>query len=434
MKFVNKIRLMVIPMLSMAITASAQKDKKHVALINGVVHVGNGKVYDPGIVAFQNDKLEMVADAKGIRLNPAVYDTVIDLQGKHVYPGLINPNNVLGIAEVELIRSTLDFYEVGQFNPHVRSLIAYNTDSKIVPTTKTNGVLYSQVTPHGDLIAGSSSVLALEGWNWEDAVVKADEGMHMNFPRESYFSWSEEEGLSLKKNKNYLEQLSALQKFFDDARAYCAQTTVAEKNIRFEAMRSLFKGTQRLYIHADMANELLSAIRFAQHNEIKQLVLVGAGEANKIAPMLVKYKIPVILNSLHSLPFSDDDDVDAVFKLPAQLSKDSILFALAVSPGGMEAMQSRNLPFIAGSAVAYGLSKEQALQAVTLNAAKIMGIADKVGSLEDGKLASLVVSEGDLLDMKSSNIVLAYIAGKPVNLRNQQTELYERYKAKYGIK
>ncbi len=411
----------------------AQKPKNHIAFINGVVHVGNGIVYETGIVAFQNDKLEMVSDMKGIRLNPSVYDTVIDLQGKHVYPALINPNNILGITEIEQIRSTLDFREVGQLNSHVRSLIAYNTDSKVVATIKTNGVLYTQVTPQGDLITGSSSIVALEGWNWEDAVLKADDGMHLVFPKEKYFDWSEETGLSLKKNKYYNEQLNSLQNFFDDARAYCLQTSISEKNIRFEAMRSLFNGTQRLYIHADQANELLASIQFSQKNKIQKIVLAGASDAHKIAPLLVKYKIPVVLGTTHNLPNNDDDDVDAIFKLPAQLLKDSVLFCLSVS-GGMEHMQSRNLPFIAGSAASYGLTKEQALQAVTLNTAKIMGIDSKLGSLETGKLASLVITEGDILDMKSSNVIMAYIAGNAIDLKNEQTELYEKYKTKYGIK
>lgn len=409
-----------------------QKPKTHIAFINGVIHVGNGTVYETGILAMQGNKLEMVMDMKGFRLNPTAYDTVIDLQGKHVYPALINTNNVLGLHDAEAIRATLDFQEVGGLNPHVRSLIAYNTDNKIVPTVKTNGVLYTQVTPRGNLIAGSSSIVSLEGWNWEDAVLKADDGIHLFFPQEKYMGWSEE-GFSLKKNKSYQEQLNNLNRFFEDARAYCAQPAIAEKNIRFEAMRGLFNGTQRLYIMADKVHEMTAAIQFGRKHGVKYIVLCGAGEADKMTGFLKREAVPVILGRLHDLPDYEHDDVDAVFKLPARLKKDSIVFCLSTT-GDMEAAQSRNLPFLAGTASAYGLSKEDALQSVTLDAARILGVDQQIGSLEAGKLASFVVSTGDLLDMRTNAVEMAYIGGNPVKLTNQQTELYERYKTKYGIK
>ncbi len=411
----------------------AQKTKTHIAFINGVVHVGNGTVYETGIVTLQGQTLEMVMDMKGLRLNPPAYDTVIDLQGQHVYPALINTNSILGLHDADAVRATLDFQEVGEFNPHVRSLIAYNTDNKITPTVKTNGVLYTQVTPRGNLIAGTSSILSLEGWNWEDAVLKADDGIHLNFPVEKYMGWDEEKGMNLKKNKNYTEQLNKLHQFFSQAQAYCLQATPNEKNIRFEAMRGVFSGTQRLYITAFKAHEMLAAIQFVKQYSIKAPVICGARDALKIAEVLKTSKIPVILSRLHDLPDLESDDIDAVFKLPAQLSKDSILFCLSAY-GDMESMQSRNLPFIAGTAAAYGLGKEAALTAITLNAARILGIDKQLGSLEAGKLASLVISQGDILDMRSSQVVMAYLNGKPVTLSNQQTELYEKYKAKYGIK
>ncbi|MDI9341525.1 MAG: amidohydrolase family protein [Sediminibacterium sp.] len=416
----------------LTIILSAQKPKSHIAFINGIIHVGNGTVYETGIMAMQGNSLEMVMDMKGLRLNPSAYDTVIDLQGKHVYPALINTNNVLGLHDAEAVRATLDFQEVGGLNPHVRSLIAYNTDNKITPTVKTNGVLYTQVTPRGNLIAGSSSIVALEGWNWEDAVLKADDGVHLFFPVERYMGWGED-GFSLKKNKAYQEQLINLNRFFEDAKFYCSQTSVTEKNIRFEAMRGVFNGTQRLYIMADKAHEMTAAIQFGRKHGIKNIVLCVAGEADKIAGLLKRESIPVILGRLHDLPEYEHDDVDAVFKVPARLKKDSIVFCLSAI-GDMEAMQSRNLPFLAGTASAYGLSKEEALQSVTLDAARILGVDKQLGSLEAGKLASFVISKGDLLDMRTNAVEVAYISGTPVKLSNQQTELYEKYKAKYGIK
>ena len=411
----------------------AQKTYTHIALINATAHIGNGKIIENSIVVINKNKLEMVSSVTGIRLNPSAYDTVIDLVGKHIYPGLINTNNILGLHDAEAVRATRDFSEVGYINPHIRTLIAYNTDNIITPTVKTNGILYTQVTPREGLISGSSSVMALEGWNWEDAVLKADDGIHLNYPKAITKKFTEEDGMSVASNKNYNAEINYLNKFFDDAQAYYLTTNATEKNIRFEAMRGVFNGTQNLYLHAEKAKDIMSVINFIKKYNIKKPVIVGGKESYKITSVLKKNNIPVMLNRVNDLPDNTDDDVDMVFKTPYLLQKDSVLFCLQLE-GDMEAAQSRNLPFNAGVAVAYGLTKEQALGSITSNAAKILGVEKEIGTLEEGKLASLVVSDGDILDMKTNNIILAYIAGKNVGLTNKQTELYLKYKVKYGIK
>jgi imidazolonepropionase-like amidohydrolase len=411
----------------------AQKNYNHIAFINATAHVGNGKVIETSIVAINKDKIEMVSDVKGIKLNPRAYDTVIDLSGKHIYPALINCNNILGLHDAEAVRATRDFAEVGHINPHIRALIAYNTDNLIVPTIKTNGVLYTQCTPRGGLISGSSSIMALEGWNWEDAVLKADDGIHLNFPRMQERRREQEGENAQPAGKRYQEEMTYLNNFFTDAKSYLLQTNPAEKNIRFEAMRQVLNGNANLYIHCDKARDIISAIDFCQKHDIKKPVIVGGKESYKVTKELKKYKVPVMLNRVHDLPDRNDESVDISYSIAGMLQRDSVLFCLQLE-GDMEAIQSRNLPFNAGTTVAYGMSKEQALQSITLNAAKILGVDKQLGSLEEGKLSSLVVSDGDILDMRSNNIVMAYIAGKPVNLNNKQTELYLKYKAKYGIK
>jgi len=412
---------------------TAQKSYPRIAFLNATAHIGNGRVIESSLVVINKDKIETVSDTKGLKFNPAGFDTVIDLAGKHIYPGLINTNNILGLHDAEAIRATVDFAEVGNINPHVRALIAYNTDNLIVPTIKTNGILYTQATPRGGLVSGSSSIMALEGWDWEDAVLKADDGIHVNFPRMTERKWSEEEGLTKSVNKRYTEEVNYLVKFFADAQSYCNSSTAAEKNIRFEAMRGIFKGTANLYLHADKAKDIISAINFSQKFKITNAVIVGGKESYKVTAELRKNKIPVMLNRVNDLPDNIDDDVDIVYRMPYLLQKDSVLFCLQME-GDMEAMQSRNLPFNAGAAAAYGLTREEALAAVSYNAAKILGIDKITGSLEEGKLASVVISDGDLLDMRTNNIIMAYIAGKPVNLKNQQSELYIKYKNKYGLK
>jgi imidazolonepropionase-like amidohydrolase len=417
--------------LTLSTISFAQKKNKF-ALINGVAHVGNGTVIENCLIVVDKDKFEMVGSIIGVKMNNLGYDTVIDLEGKHVYPGLINANNVLGLHDAFSVRATRDLQDVGYINPHVRTLIAYNTDNKIVPTIKTNGILYTQVTPRGGMICGQSSIMALEGWNWEDAEFKADDGVHMNFPQYVTRSEDDKEDKGL---KNYNDQLNTLNIFMKDAWAYNSSGKSEEKNLRFEAMRGVFSGDKRLYIHVDKAKDILMAISFCKTYAIKNPVLVGVKEAAKVLKELKNSTIPVMVVRVHDLPDKADDDIDAVYKLPSMLQKEGIFFCLS-SEGDteMEAMNCRNLPFLAGSAASYGLTKEEALMSISFNTAKIMGIDKKLGSLEDNKTASFVISEGDILDMKSSIITSAYIAGKEVNLKNQQTELYLKYKTKYGIK
>jgi imidazolonepropionase-like amidohydrolase len=410
------------------------QNKNRVLLRNGTIHIGNGQVIEQGLVSFANGKLLMVSDVRGIKIDPSSYDTIIEADGKHIYPAIISPNTILGLQEAEAIRPTSDYSEVGNINPHVRSLIAYNTDSKILPTVKTNGVLYTQCTPRSGLISGSSSILATDGWNWEDAVLKADDGIHINFPRSIQKNGWWAEPAPSGKNTKFDEELSALTAFFDEASFYCKnQSGTIENNVRFEAMRKVFDGTQNLYLHANSAKDIIQAVNFAKKYAVKKIVIVGGKDAWKITGFLRVNNIPVMLNRLHDLPDLPDDDVDITYRTPALLAKDSVLFCLQIE-GDMEAMQSRNLPFLAGTAAAYGLSKEQALQSISLNPAKIMGIDKLVGSLEADKIASLVISDGDLLDMKSNKVIAAFVNGKPVNLVNEQQLLYEKYKGKYGIK
>ena len=198
-------------------------------------------------------------------------------------------------------------------------------------------------------------------------------------------------------------------------------------------MRKVFAGTANLYFHVDKVKDMLTVINFIKKFQINKPVIVGGKESYRITSELRKNKIPVMLNRVNDLPDYTDDDIDLVYRLPYLLQKDSVLFCLQME-GDMEAMQSRNLPFNAGAAVAYGLTKEQALSAVSYNAAKILGIEKETGSLQEGKIASLIVSDGDILDIRTNNIIMAWIAGKPVNLSNKQTELYLKYKNKYGIK
>jgi imidazolonepropionase-like amidohydrolase len=419
-------------LISISSTTIAQ-NKKRVLLANGVAHIGNGVVLENSLIAFSDGKIELVADARVTKIDISKFDTTINLYGKHIYPGLIAPNCILGLQEAESVRQTSDYAEVGDYNPHIRSLIAFNAESKILQTVKTNGVLYVQSTPRDGVISGMSSVLATDGWNWEDAVVKVDDGVHLNFPKsiQRHGWWAEQQPSD--KNNKYTEQVNELVAFFQNSSAYNKQVTVNDKNLRYEAMKGIFDGTKNLYIHTDYIKDIISVINFVKQFNLKKVVLVGAKDCYKVTSLLKENNISVMLNRLHDLPELPEAEIDLMYKLPYLLQKDSVLFCLQ-NQGDMEAMNARNLAFLAGTAVAYGLTKEQALQSITLNSAKILGVDHLIGSIEVGKLASIVVSEGDLLDMKTNAVILAYINGRPINLNNFQNELYKKYSNKLGIK
>jgi len=421
---------------SVLLLASASllaQNPKHILLKNGTAHIGNGQVIENSYVSFKNGKIELVADARVSRIDMSTFDTIIDVSGKHIYPGLIAPNCILGLQEAEAVRQTSDYAEVGDYNPHIRSLVAYNAESKILETVKANGVLYTQSTPRSGIISGSSSIMATQGWNWEDAVLKADDGIHINFPKTIQKSgwWAEPEPST--KNDKYTTQVNELIAFFNNAQAYYNSTTVADKNLRYEAMKGIFNGSKIVYMHADNVKDILGVINFKKQFNLQKVVLVGGKESYKLTKELKQQNIAVMLNRLHDLPDLPENDIDLIYRLPALLQKDSVLFCLQ-NQGDMEAMNARNIAFLAGTAAAYGLTKEQALQSITLNSAKIMGVDNLIGSIEAGKLASIVVSEGDILDIKTNKISLAYINGLPIQLSNFQNDLQKKYSAKLGIK
>jgi hypothetical protein len=294
----------------------------------------------------------------------------------------------------------------------------------------------AQITPRGGLVSGTSSIVMLDGWNWEDAAYKIDDGIHINWPQMQSRRYTDEDATTLgpyEKNKEYVKQTEILKKLFADAKAYNESQEKQESNLRFEAMKGLFNGTQTLFIHSDYVKEMIEAVNFVKQNKITKVVIVGGKESWMIADLLKENNIAVIISRVHSLPDRTEDDVDQPYKLPSILQKAGVLFCLN-NEGDMEAMGTRNIPFLAGTAAAYGLTKEQALRSVTLNTAKILGIDKTCGSLEIGKDATLFISTGDALDMKSNNVEHAFVKGNDIDLNNDQKMLYEKYKTKYGIK
>ncbi|MCB0408940.1 MAG: amidohydrolase family protein [Flavobacteriales bacterium] len=401
----------------------APAQSKSILLLNGIAHIGNGKVIENSAIAFKDGKLTLVADARVIKIDFSAFDTIIKIPGKHVYPGFIAPNSTLGLVEIDAVRATNDMNEAGEFTPHVRSIIAYNTDSKITTTVRSNGILMGQITPRGNYISGTSSVVQFDAWNWEDAVYKKDDGVHLNW-QNMFSRWNG------KANKKYSEKVNELKEFFANALAYSKIENQEETNLRLEAMKGLFTGEKTLYIHADFVKEITEAIDFAKDFEVKKIVIVGGYDAWRVSDMLKDNKVAVMLRRVHELPVHEDEDVYLPYKLPKMLFDAGVLFCLENS-GDMEAMGARNLPFYAGTAAAYGLDKEEALKLITLNTAKILGIDATVGSLETGKDATLFISSGDALDMRTNNVEQAFIQGREIDLDNHQKKLFRKFSEKY---
>ncbi len=413
----------------------AKEQKGSFYLINATIHVGNGKVIQKGTVKVTNGKIEAVGDNVTI---PAGADNVTDLQGQELYPGLILPTSTLGLVEISAVRATQDVREIGDMNPSVRSIVAYNSDSKVINTLRSNGILIANVVPQGNFVAGTSSLVQLDAWNWEDAAYKTDAGLHVYMPsllrRPSFGGRGGGMGGASASSsdpvKEGLDKLEELKTFFKEAKAYQQLTDRTATNLKFEAVKGLFDRSQKLYMHANTAKQILVALDFVKEFNF-DMVIVGGSESYQVADLLKQHNVSVILQQPHSLPTGSDDDVDQPYKTAAQLKKAGVLFSISDDDSQT---RGKNLAFNAGTAAAYGLDKEEALAAITLNAARIMGVADKTGSIEVGKDANIVVSSGDLLDMKSSNVTAAFIQGRKIDLTDKHKLLNDRFEQKYDLK
>jgi imidazolonepropionase-like amidohydrolase len=350
---------------------------------------------------------------------------VIDVSGRRVYPGLIAAQTSIGLVEISAVRATSDVREVGDLTPEVNAHVAYNPDSEIIPTVRSHGITTVQVTPVGQLVRGQSMLVHLDGWNKEDAGVQLVDGLALSWPatrivRGGWTPRSEEE-----QRKQMEEERRKLRRFFDEASAYRLAAiggAAPDSNVRLEAMIPYLEGRLPVYVSANDYQQIVEAIAFSERYGLR-MILVGGREADKAADLLRRSNIPVILGSTQALPLRQDDAYDQAYTLPARLHAAGVRFSLS-HPGSWAV---RNFPFQASQAVAYGLPEEVALRAMTLSAAEILGIADRQGSLEAGKRATLFVSEGDVMDTLGQNVTQMWIEGRRVDLDNRHRQFYRKY-------
>ncbi|MBT8145498.1 MAG: amidohydrolase family protein [Gammaproteobacteria bacterium] len=403
----------------------AADQNEPIAVIGAIIHVGDGTIIGDGVITYDEGGITAVGQASDcIDIGG---HRVIDLQGQHVYPGFVLANTTLGLEEVGNIRSTQDVVEEGDINASVRSAIAYNSDSEFIPTQRFNGILTAQVTPEGGLVSGYSSVMKLDGWNWEDALLNIDDGMHLRWPRLRVRERDEETGeLEIIDNPEYEGAVQVLDSLFQNSLAYTGEPV----NLNLQALQPVLNGAARLYIHADEAREIVSAVRFARRYGVRDIVLVGGRQALMVKDLLLEESIPVLYEEIHALPDNSWGDVNESFRMPFLLHDAGL--QVGIGGGGMALNRQRNLPFYAGTAAAYGLDRETALSMITSNNAQILGVADRIGTLEIGKDATMIVSTGDALDMRTSNVIRAFIQGRDIDLYGTQQELFERFQERYS--
>lgn len=398
----------------------AKPQSKTISIVDATIHIGNGQIIEKGTITFSDGKITYVGPSS------TVTGETIDATGKHIYPGFIAANTNLGLVEFSSVKATLDFAEVGDNNSHIRTIVAYSTDSKVINTLRSNGVLLAQITPQRGLISGQSSVVQLDAWNWEDAVYKMDDGIHINWPELRISRFMPPASID-KQKEEVKKQINELVGFIAEAKAYSDLESIDVANARFDAFKGLADGSKKIFVHVDDGISIINVV-----NTFKSLgitpVIVGGRDAHLVAAILRENKVPVLIREAHSLPSREGDDVNMPYKQAKLLHDAGILAAYAMD--GF--WQQRNLPFMAGTAVAHGLNKEEALSYITLNTAKILGIDNRTGSLEVGKDANLFISKGDALDMIGNDIERAFIIGKDIDLNNLHKQLFERYEQKYS--
>ena len=407
----------------------APPQAKPIALRGATIHPVSGPEIPGGTILFANGKIVALGADAAV---PADAE-VIDVTGKHVYPGFISANTVLGLTEIGAARPTVDVEESGTINPNARAVSSINPDSELLPVARSNGILTALSVPEGGLVSGQSVVMRMEGWTPEAMAVRSPAAMHLRWPeltisRDPRAKKSpEDQQKEIDKNQQLLRDV------FARARAYWHARKTAnadfKSDLRWEAMMPVFDGKLPLFVHASTFAQMEAALAWAKEVQLK-ITLVGGNDAWRLAPQLKESDTAVIVALTTALPRLRDDPYDTSFANPARLHEAGVRFCIATNARASEAPHERNLPYEASMAAAFGLPREEALKAVTLYPAQLTGVADQLGSLEPGKAATLIVTNGDPLDFPTQ-VEAAYIDGRKIDLTNRQTRLRDKYREKY---
>lgn len=420
--------------LFIACFAAPRAHAETLLLSGATVHTVTGETLSPGEVLIKDGKIAEVGKSISVRDSKR-----IELKGRHLYPGLIALNSALGLVEISAVRATRDAQEVGEYTPDVESWIAVNPDSELLPVTRAAGVSHFQPVPRGGVVAGQSALMTLAGWTPEQMTIRAPAALHVFWPGFHLETTPREKARDRSRWKSLDDQakdrrarVRAIEDFFEEARAVATAREVAgtgaapqpPPNPAWDAMLPFARRERPLIIHADDVRQIQSAVSWAHENEYP-VILAGGRDAWMIADWLAARKVPVIFEHTFTLPPRDTDPYDVHFRAPDILRRAGV--TVVFSTGVESTSFVRNLAHHAAHAVAFGLPRDEALKGLTLHPAHLMGVAERLGSIEAGKEATLIVADRDILDVRS-NVERMWIAGREVSLENRHTRLYEKYR------
>lgn len=449
--------LLSLPALGQDLVHKAPPQSRPVLITGATIHPISGPVIGRGFIAFDNGRITALGPIEQQPASSQGHET-IDATGKHVYPGLIAAYSQLGLTEISAARATLDYAEVGQATPEVRAVVAVNPDSTLIPVARTNGVMLAGVFPTtnltgqtsyfdgpGGIVPGRAGVITLDGWTWEQMAIEPDAGLVVNWPniRPVTARWMSRGRDEQREQTEHT--LRIIDQLFTDARAYrdardrapsgSTPSTLAS-DLRFEAMRTVLapaadtpaaaQAQRPVFVLANDYDQIVSAVAFADRHDLR-LVIVGGMDAHLCTDLLKQHDVAVIVTGVYRFPKRADGDYDEPFSLPAKLHSAGVRFCLS---SGEEAANERNLPYAAATAVAFGLPHDQAIRAITLSSAEILGVADRYGALQPDHSATLIVTDGDVLEVTTA-VEHAFIDGRRINLNNKQIELEKKYREKY---
>ena len=401
---------------------------KPIALVGGTIHPITGPVLHNGTLLF--DQGRIVRLGKGIPIPNN--SQVINVTGKHIYPALFDAMTNMGLVEVKAVRASVDEAEVGSINPNVKAQVAVNPDSELIPVARSNGVLLVLTAPTSGTISGQAAVLQLDGWTWEDMTLKSDVGMILKWPNMAAVSdwWLDKSAKQQIADRD--KTLKNLRKTFADAEAYRqarqAKLKGQDLDARWEAMIPVLTGKLPVIIQANEIQQIQAAVAFASERKLK-MILFGGQDAPRCATLLKKHKIPVIVGGVYRLPRRRHDAYDDAYTLPERLRQLGIKFCIC-SFGRFGAANVRNLPYHAAVSVAFGLPEDEALKAITLAPAEILGVEQRVGSLQPGKDATLIITTGNPLET-TTQVEGAFIQGRRVQLNDRHKRLWHKYQERY---
>jgi hypothetical protein len=420
--------------LAQDVTITAAPQSHPIILVGATVHTGTGETIENGVVSMNEGLIGLVGKADEIMplINLTADTQIIDLTGKHIFPGMIGAVTLLGLDEISAVRAMRDYDEVGDATPEVRAFVSVNPDSTLIPVARTNGILTAGVFPTGGLIPGRASVIALEGWTNEDMTVVRDAGVIINWPsmrpRRDRFDNAEDDSAESRIN----DRLDDLNNWFDQALAY-RDLRRAEPgspiDLRLDSLGTVLPGAEGqnpVFINADDYDQIVSAVNWAAGRGLKP-VIVGGRDAAMCTDLLKAHDAAVIVSGVHRFPKRADSPFDDAFTLPARLEAAGVRWCMA---SGADTGHERNLLDNAAMAVAYGLPLDAALRSLTASAAEILGVGDELGTLENGKRATLIVTDGHALEV-TTVVEHAFIDGRKIDLSNKQTVLRDKYREKY---